>query len=112
MNLKEHIERRKAELPPSCVQTAEQSPMLSVELPNGEIWTLAWSRFDHAHLSGEKLTLTFTDYEIIVRGDNLFPVIKAAVGLRLECLRAISPTYRPVMDARDTFIREIEVRVL
>jgi hypothetical protein len=112
MTLKEHVERRKAELPPSCVNTTERPPTLSVELPDGERWIIAWSRFSYAHFCGEELTLSFTDYEVTIRGDNLLPVINAAAGLRLECLRTILSSYRSVMDARDTFIREIEVRPL
>jgi hypothetical protein len=111
MKLKEYVERRKAELPPECFETSDRPPMLSVELPYGEMWMIAWSHFSHAHFRGEELTLSFTSHEIIIRGDNLLPVVKAAAGLRLECIRAISPAYRPVMDAGDTFIREIEVRL-
>jgi hypothetical protein len=112
MKLKEYVERRKAELPPQCFETSDRPPALSVELPDGEIWVLAWSRFSHAQLSGEELTLTFTSHEIRIRGDNLLPVMQAAAGLRLECLRTISPTYRPVMDAGETFICELEVRLV
>ena len=109
MKLNEYVERRKAELPPSYGETADRPPVLSVELPYGEMWMIAWSHFSHAHLCGEELALSFIDHEIIIRGDNLLPVMMAAAGLRLECLRTISPSYRSVMDARETFIHEIEV---
>ena len=110
MSLREELERRNAGLPPRCAVISENTPTLIVQLANGESWAGAWSRFIRCWHRGEELSLLFADDEIVVRGQNLASVFKDAAQMRIELLRTIPITYQPAADARESFIREIEVR--
>jgi len=91
------------------VVTSIRPPTLSVYLPNGEMWALAWARFDRAHLNGEELTLVFADDVVLIRGQNLARVMEDVIGLRVECLRTIPATHGPAVNAREAFIIEIKI---
>ena len=109
ISIREQMERRNAGLPPPCVETSNTSPTLSVYLPDGQTWILAWSRFSHAHLRGEELILVFSDHEVEIRGQNLAHIMRDIATLHLECVRTIPVNYRPAVNDREPFINEIEV---
>jgi hypothetical protein len=110
MSLKEQFERRLAGLPPPCLETGPKPLTLSIYLAGGETWVLPWSRFSHARLSGETLTATFADQEIVIHGQNLCQVAKAISNLGVEILRTMAPQYRPLVPNTEAFISAIEIR--
>lgn len=109
MTLHELAKRRAAGLPPPCVDMTENSAALTVHLADGAVWVLPWSRFCHACVVGEELTLTFSDVEVMVRGQNLGAVTKNVATLNIDVLRTLPEQYRPVIPHSEPFISEIDV---
>ena len=109
MSPNELAKRRHAGLPPPCVETAQGAVAMSVQLADGELWVLPWSRFCHARLAGEEMTLAFGEVDIVLRGQNLAAVAKDAVTLSIEALRTLPAQYRPIIPATEAFISEMEV---
>src|SRR6185295_516233 len=110
MSLREELERRNAGLPPRCMVISDNTPTLTVHLANGDSWAGPWSRFIRCWHRGEVLSLLFADDEVVVHGQNLASVFKDAAQMKIELLRTMPANYRQVVEARETFIREIEVR--
>lgn len=110
MSLKEQLERRMAGLPSPCVEIGQTPLTISVHIANGETWVLPWSRFSHARLRGDELTIGFADEEIIIHGQNLGCVLKHVSSFNLETLRTMAARYRPLVPGTEPFISEIELR--
>ncbi len=113
MTLGERNRRRLAGIQtPPCVDTSERSPTqaLSFSISDGETIGLMWSRFVSVRLRGDVLTLKFAEDEVVVHGQNLSSVFKDALSQRIDCLRTIPATYRPVLGDSEPIITEIEVR--
>ena len=109
MTLREQMDRQAAGLPPPCVEGEREPLTLTVHLADGEMWVFAWSRFSHAHLCGEELTIVFADQDIVLRGQNLAVVAKKIGELRIEILRTVGTQYRALIPPTEPFINAIEV---
>jgi len=109
MTLREQMDRQAAGLPPPCVEGEKEPLTLTVYLPDGETWVLAWSRFSHARLRGEELTIVFADLRVVIHGQNLAPFAKQIQELCVETLRTIGPQYRALIPPTEPFISAIEV---
>ncbi len=111
MTLREQMNRQAAGLPPPCIEVADKEALtLTVHLADGEMWMFAWSRFSHAHLGGEELTIVFGDQEIVLRGQNLSGVAKKIAELRVEILRTMPDQYRILTPVTESFISAIDIR--
>lgn len=110
MTLREQLDRQAAGLPPPCVEGDKEALALTVHLADGEIWVFAWSRFSHACMRGEQLTIVFGDQEIFLRGQNLLPIAKKISAFNVEILRTVEPSYRALIPPAESFISAIEVR--
>lgn len=70
---------------------------------------LPWSRFCNARLVGEELMLTFSDVDVVIRGQNLALMVKEFAGLSIETLRPLPAEYRSIIPVTESFISEIAV---
>jgi len=110
MTLREQMDRQAAGLPPPCVEGEKEALTLTAHLPDGETWVFAWSRFSHARLHGEELTIVFADQEIVVRGQNLSSVVRKIAEHRIEIMRGLAIDFRLLVPATEPVITAIEIR--
>jgi hypothetical protein len=112
ISIPDEMRRKAAGLPAPCmeIETYTQPHTLSVILPSGDSWTIPWSRFARAHHHGEEVTLLFSDAKVVISGQNLKDVMAEAAQMRIDYLRTMPDTYRPVLPAEEPFISKIEVQ--
>ena len=117
--LQQSLNRRRSVLGESnrhlCYSIQPEAPALTIRAAGGEQWVLPWTHFvfarHQADDKAERLLLTFTSHEVLVRGDSLVALADEVAGGSLESLCELPTKYRD-RTTDEPFVESIRVRAL